>query len=107
MSITDRLNILISSLGLKKYEFASKIGLEPPSITRILKGEQNISKAAFNSICLSFSVNPDWLKEGIGPMFTSPERELDPEIYKLAKKLSNLPPDKKELLIKILKAGVE
>jgi len=61
---------LIDSLGIKKGEFATRIGFSSAYISMILKGKKHNPSARFyEAIIPAFHVNPAWLKDGKGRMF--------------------------------------
>lgn len=56
-------------LKLSQTEFGKKIGLSPQAIANIETGVTPLTDRNFNAICKAFSVNPDWLRNGVGEMF--------------------------------------
>lgn len=57
-------------LNLSQTEFSEKIGIKQTSLSDLERGNCNIREAYIIAICNIFSVNEDWLRNGIGEMFT-------------------------------------
>jgi transcriptional regulator with XRE-family HTH domain len=58
--------------------FGERIGISGPSVARIESGENNPSEQTIRAICSEFSINRDWLVDGIGEMQV--QKPLLPEI---------------------------
>lgn len=59
--LSKQINELLRLNNLTKKEFAEKINVAPPQITRYIKGEQNVSSTTIIKICKIFNVSADWL----------------------------------------------
>ena len=71
--LSERLARLIGCLGIKKVEFAAKIGFTQSYISKILGDEKNKpSSRFFDKVCMVFHVNSEWLRGGAGEMFDIP-----------------------------------
>lgn len=71
MTLAQRIKNLRKELGLNQTEFATRIGITQTSLSQ-LEGEKNgISYDVFKSIVTEFNVNPVWLMDGIGTMYSS------------------------------------
>jgi len=71
MTLAQRIKILRKELGLNQTEFAQKIGITQTSLSQI-EGEKNgISYDVYKSIISEFKVDPMWLMDGLGNMFSS------------------------------------
>jgi phage repressor protein C with HTH and peptisase S24 domain len=96
MNSSQRLEILISKLGLSKSEFALKVGKLPQNINSYTKGGRNVGKNFALDIKKSFPiVNSNWLLYGSGEIFISEyqnqsEKELINEINYLKNELDTL-----------------
>lgn len=64
------------TLGLTLEKFGNKLGVGKTAISKIEKGENNLTEQMFKSICREFNVNEEWLRNGTGEMFNEPEDEL-------------------------------
>lgn len=67
--MNDRITLLVSSLKLKKTEFAKKLNVSPAFVSELCSGAKNPSDRTIADICRVFSVSEAWLREGIGEMF--------------------------------------
>ena len=66
-----RLKTLREVLKLSQAKFAEKIGLTQGTWGAVEIGKNNLTERNFNSICDTFNVNPEWLRNGVGEMFKS------------------------------------
>ena len=64
------------TLGLTLEKFGNKLGVGKTAISKIEKGENNLTEQMFKSICREFNVNEEWLRNGTGEMFNEPEDEI-------------------------------
>lgn len=87
--MNERIKELRKSLGLTLEKFGSNLGVGKTAISKIEKGENNVTDQMFLSICREYNVNPTWLEKGTGPMFL--ERSEDDEYAEAARKLSSDP----------------
>ena len=63
-------------LNLSMAEFGEKIGLGAQAIAAIEKGRNELTDRNFDAICTAFSVNPEWLRNGVGEMFLETREDL-------------------------------
>lgn len=66
----ERLKLLRKSLGLTQTEFAKKLGMTMQGIQKWEYGTVEIKTSSIMLICSTFNVNPDWLLNGTGEMFS-------------------------------------
>ena len=66
------------SVSLSMRAFGERIGISGPSVARLESGENNPSEQTIRAICSEFSINRDWLVDGIGEMQV--QKPLLPEI---------------------------
>jgi transcriptional regulator with XRE-family HTH domain len=97
--MNERIKELRKFLGLTLEKFGERLGVGKTAISKIEKGDRNVTDQMFVSICREFKVNEDWLRDGTGEMFKVPEDETaaivstlleesdDNEFYKMAVKL--------------------
>lgn len=64
------------TLGLTLEKFGNKLGVGKTAISKIEKGENNLTEQMFKSICREYNVNEEWLRNGTGEMFNVPEDEI-------------------------------
>lgn len=71
MTLAQRIKNLRKELGLNQTEFAKRIGITQTSLSQ-LEGEKNgISYDVFKAIVSEFNVNPVWLMDGVGTMYSN------------------------------------
>jgi transcriptional regulator with XRE-family HTH domain len=103
--LNERLNALISNLGLKDKDFAQKIGFSQPYISMILTGRKTTpSPRFFDSVSRIFSVNTEWLRTGEGDMFAAPDLNLSPVDASLLAKYRLLPANEKAVIDEVVDA---
>lgn len=73
MDFSQRLKLLRKHLGLTQEEFAGRIGVSRNSVANYETKVREPVAAVFSLVCREFNVNEDWLREGIGDMFSSNE----------------------------------
>lgn len=85
--MNERLKKLRKALALTQQEFADRIGIKRNSFANYETGRNTPIDAIIVSICREFNVNEDWLRNGVGDMFLSTDRNTD--IAKITKQLLN------------------
>lgn len=68
--MNERIIELRKLLNLSQTEFAEKIGMKQTSLSEIERGINSVRDSHIITICSIFSVNEDWLRNGIGEIFT-------------------------------------
>lgn len=68
--MNERIIELRKVLNLSQTEFSEKIGIKQTSLSEIERGINSVRDTHIITICSIFSVNEDWLRNGIGEMFT-------------------------------------
>ena len=97
--MNERIKELRKALNLTQDEFGSKIGVKRNTVAQYEIGRGSPLDSVVFSICREFGVNEDWLRNGIGEMFTFVPTE---EIEALAHRY-NLP----DMAKRIVKSFVE
>ena len=69
--MNERIKEIRKSVGLSQKEFGVRIGVSDTDISIIEHGERNPSKQTIKLICKEFKINQNWLKSGIGEMFSN------------------------------------
>lgn len=66
-------------LKLNQEDFAKVLGVTNTAISKLEKGERNLTEQMAKSICREFKVNYYWLTEGIGdnPFVEAPSNLID------------------------------
>lgn len=67
--MNTRLHHLRKTLKLNQEDFGKRLGVTGASISRLEKGERNITEQMILSICREFNVNEDWFRHEKGEMF--------------------------------------
>jgi len=75
MTINERVKALRKHLGLTQVEFGSRVAIAQSYLTNIERGEREVTDKIFKLICLEFSVNEEWLRNGTGEMFITLSRD--------------------------------
>ncbi|NSG14206.1 helix-turn-helix transcriptional regulator [Blautia producta] len=70
MTQGERVKELRKTLNYTLDKFGGKLGVQKAAISKIEKGENNLTEQMLLSICREFSVNEEWLRNGTGEMFT-------------------------------------
>lgn len=73
--MNERIRQLRKSLGLTLEEFGAGVGVGKAAISKIERGENNLSDQMFKSICREWNVNEEWLRTGEGEMFVELTRD--------------------------------
>ena len=69
--MNERMNELRKKLKLSQEEFGNRLGVTGASISRLEKGERNITEQMIKAICREYNVDYIWLTTGEGEMFIS------------------------------------
>lgn len=69
--MNERIKEIRKTFGLSLEAFGEKIGISKTSVSRLEKNERNPSKQTIKLICKEFKINQNWLKNGIGEMFSN------------------------------------
>ena len=73
-----RLKYLRKTLNLSQKDFGNKLGVTDVAISRLERGERNLTDQMAKAICREYNVNYFWLTEGEGDMFLDiPETIID------------------------------
>ncbi|MCL2380476.1 MAG: helix-turn-helix domain-containing protein [Treponema sp.] len=86
----ERLKDLRKHLNLTQSEFGKKIGMSDVAISYMESGRTAINNQNVNLICLTFGVNEDWFRFGIGEMINEDAQYSEDEkrLFHLSRKLS-------------------
>lgn len=74
MTQGERVKELRKSLNYTLDKFGGKLGVQKSAISKIEKGENNLTDQMLLSICREFGVSEEWLRTGEGEMFVSLNR---------------------------------
>ena len=75
-TLKERIAVIVDSeCGGNKSDFARRVGIAPAYAAQIYAGVRSPSPRLIADICREFSINPDWLACGAGPMRQQVSRE--------------------------------
>ena len=66
----DRIKQIRKSLNLTQEAFGGKLGVRKTAISKLEKGENNLTEQMVKLICSEFNVNETWLRTGDGEPFS-------------------------------------
>jgi transcriptional regulator with XRE-family HTH domain len=120
--IKDRIKEIRTTLSpkLSQTEFGEKLGMSRSEIANLEGGRVDPTPAVINLICMTFDIEPLWLKDGIGEMKKAPadddelvdrimagENEFAKSVMKAFAKLDDSEWEKlRELVDALKKAGL-
>lgn len=67
--LNTRIKEIRKAVNLTQDEFGKRLGISNTAISKIEKGENNVSEQNIISICREFNVNEKWLRNGTGEIF--------------------------------------
>lgn len=70
-----RINEIVKRSGLTKTDFAKRLGLSQPFVSRICSGESTPSDRTISDICREFGCDEVWLRTGEGEPFRQETRQ--------------------------------
>ena len=77
----DRIKKLRKELDCTLERFGKPLGVGKTAISKIEKGENNLTEQMLLSICREFNVNQEWLRTGEGEMFIPVPEEDEVAAY--------------------------
>jgi transcriptional regulator with XRE-family HTH domain len=95
--INERLQELRKTLNLNQTEFASRLGLTSSSISRLEAGKTILTDQNINLISLTFNINEDWLRNGVGEMFS--RNVSSGELKRLTDYFCQLQPETRKMIL--------
>jgi transcriptional regulator with XRE-family HTH domain len=102
-SLAGRLEFLISSLNVKRQDFADRVGFSLSYVALLLNGTKKTpSGRFFDAVAREFSVNPDWLRAGKGEIYHIPGLSLVPSDAEILARYKLLPVEDQAIIDKII-----
>jgi transcriptional regulator with XRE-family HTH domain len=78
--MNERLKEARKALGLNQTEFAQRLGVTNPAISKIEKGKCNLTDQMILAVCREYGVREDWLRHGEGAMFEESDGTIFAEL---------------------------
>jgi transcriptional regulator with XRE-family HTH domain len=66
--MNERLLVLRKDRKLTQESFGARLGVRKTAISKLEKGENNLTDQMIKLICREFNVNEEWLRDGVGSM---------------------------------------
>lgn len=84
MTINERIKYFRKDLvNMSQTDFAVKLGMKQTSVSTFEKPGATVTDPTIKALCLAFSLNEDWLRNGVEPMYVqSPKFSLDEFVKK-------------------------
>lgn len=76
MTQNERVKELRKALGLTLERFGEKLGIQKSAVSKIERGENNLTEQMTKSICREFGVDYIWLTTGDGEMFVESDNDV-------------------------------
>jgi transcriptional regulator with XRE-family HTH domain len=103
--LSTRLETVIAQLGMRKGDFANRIGFTQAYISMIISGKKNSPSARFFDVVFrEFHVSVEWLRDGTGEMFSFPELDISSTDASLLAKYRLLPAPERAVVDKVVDA---
>ena len=67
----DQVKLVRKEADLTQTQFAERLGVKQNTIAQIEIGRREPSEQLILAICREYNVNGDWLRTGVGEMFTT------------------------------------
>jgi transcriptional regulator with XRE-family HTH domain len=98
-TLAGRLAFLISELGIMQKDFARRIKYTQAYVSMVISGAKPSPGSRFiDAICREFNVNPEWLSDGKGEVFSIPGLPLSSGKAEILAKFRLLPDDKQKVI---------
>ena len=86
MTQGERVKELRKALNYTLDKFGGKLGVQKSAISKIEKGENNLTDQMLLSMCREFNVSEEWLRTGDGEMFI--DVPVEDDYFKAATQIS-------------------
>lgn len=104
MTQGERVKEIRKTLGLTLDKFGEKLGVGKTAISKIEKGENNLTEQMTKAICREFSVDYIFLTTGEGEMFVDPDDDFIEKIDRIMAGESDI---RKNAIIALVNASTE
>ena len=99
--MNERIKQLISSMNIKRAEFARRLSLSQPIVSELCSGAKAPSDRTILDICREFGVSETWLRTGEGEMFIHLSRDEEIAAF-MGRVMKGEQPDFRRRLIAVL-----
>jgi len=104
-TLAGRLDFLVSNLGIKQLDFARRIHFTQSYVSMVMNGAKTSPSPRFlDAICREFNVNPEWLANGKGDVYSIPGQSLPTEDAELVAKYRLLPASEQQIIENVINA---
>lgn len=73
--MNNRISHVINLLGIKKVDFAERLGISAAYVSQVCSGDRTPSDRTISDICRIFNVDRAWLETGHGEPFRQQSRD--------------------------------
>lgn len=74
--MNERLKLLRKTLKISQEEFGNRLGITGGGISKLEKGDRNITEQMVKSICREFGCDYEWFTKGEGEMFVDSDDDI-------------------------------
>lgn len=111
VTVNERIKERRLELGMTLEQVAEKLGVKRPTIFRYESGAINIKLSTIRKLAEALQTTPEdlmgWQEEHELKEAAPPKEELDPKVLMLARGMSKLSEDKKDLLLRLVESMSE
>lgn len=73
MTANERVKEIRKSENLTLEKFGARLGVGKSVLSQIENGRSNVTEQMIKSICREFRVSEQWLRDGVGEMYSVPD----------------------------------
>ena len=108
MTVNERIKERRLQLGLTLEEVAQKIGVKRPTVFRYESGVINIKLSTIKKLAEALQTTPEdlmgWQEDKTPKKAEPPKEEFDPKVMMLARGMSKLSDEKKNILLQLVQS---
>ena len=71
MTTGERIKLIRTQLKMNQTQFAKEIAVSTTTVCQLETGKYNIARTTKHILCQRFNINPEWLENGEGEMYSS------------------------------------
>ena len=88
-NVIERINSLISARGCSQASFARQCNIGVSNLSKMMNGKETITERTLLRIAETFSINLNWLRNGIGEMYRKDAEVANEQYAKLVSLLND------------------